>query len=181
MMQELELSKAFTLIEPGPVVMVTTAEKGKANIMTVSWHMVMDFTPRFALLTGPWNHSCKALAKTKECVLAIPTVDLLDKVIGVGTTSGEDVDKFSKFGLTAVKASEVKAPLIKECYANIECRVADYIRKHNIFVLDAVKAWIDKDGQEKSIFHARGDGTFVADGKVFNRHKQMESKLPDGV
>ena len=180
-MRELELSKAFTLIEPGPVVMVSTAYKGKANLMTISWTMVMDFTPRLALVTGPWNYSYTALTKTKECVLAIPTIDLLDKVIGVGTTSGKDIDKFAEFGLTAVRASEVSAPLIEECYANIECRVVDYIKEHGIFVLDAVKAWIDEDKLTQGIFHARGDGTFAADGKVFDRRKQMESKLPEGV
>jgi flavin reductase (DIM6/NTAB) family NADH-FMN oxidoreductase RutF len=149
--------------------------------MTGSWHMVMDFSPRFALLTGPWNYSYQALMKTKECVVAIPTIDMLDKVIGVGTMSGKDVDKFSKFGLTAVDASKVKAPLIQECYANIECRVVDYIKNHNIFVLDAVRAWVDENRQEKTIFHYRGDGTFVADGKTYRRRERMKPRLAPGM
>ncbi|MDR1691549.1 MAG: flavin reductase family protein [Rickettsiales bacterium] len=180
-MKELELYKAFTLIEPGPVIMVTTAYKGRANIMTIAWHMVMDFTPRFALLTGPWNHSYEALVKTKECVLSVPAIDLLDKVVGVGTTSGVDVDKFSKFGLTPLDAEKVKAPLIKECYANIECRVVDHLKKHDIFVLEAVKAWVDVRRKEKTIFHYRGNGTFVADGKTFDRYKQMKPKMAPGL
>jgi flavin reductase (DIM6/NTAB) family NADH-FMN oxidoreductase RutF len=65
-MKKLPLNKAFTLIEPGPVVLVTTAYKGKHNIMTLSWTMVMDFTPRFAFLTGSWNYSYKALKKQKS-------------------------------------------------------------------------------------------------------------------
>ncbi len=84
-MKELNLQKVFTLIEPGPVIMITTAYKGKYNVMTISWHMVMDFTPRFALSTGPWNYSFEALSKTKECVIAIPTIALLDKTVNVGT------------------------------------------------------------------------------------------------
>lgn len=67
----------------------------KNNIMTISWTMVMGFTPIFAMTTGPWNYSYAALLKTKECVISIPTVDLIDRVIGVGTCSGADTDKFA--------------------------------------------------------------------------------------
>ncbi len=180
-MKELELHKAFTLIEPGPVTMVTTSYKGKHNIMTISWHMVMDFTPRFALLTGPWNYSFEALTKTEECVISIPTIDLLDTVISVGTCTGSETDKFTEFGLTALDAHIVKAPLVKECYANIECKVAEYIERHNIFVLDAVKAWILPNRQKKTIFHYRGNGTFVADGTTYERRERMKSKLAPGI
>jgi len=180
-MKELELQKAFMLIEPGPVTLITTSNGGKNNVMTISWTMVMDFTPRFALLTGPWNYSCEALVKTKECVIGIATVDLLETILDVGTTTGKETNKFSKFGLTALPASLVGAPLIKECYANIECRVANYIKRHNIFVLDGVKAWIDEERKEKRILHARGDGTFIADGEIFERRERMGDKLLSGV
>src|SRR5665647_3456837 len=116
-MQELPLNKAFMLLEPGPVVLVSTADGGKSNIMTLSWHMVMDFTPKFALVTGAWNYSYKALLKTKECVIAIPAFDISQKVVEIGMCSGSDTDKFKKFELTPVKAKSVKAPLIKECIA----------------------------------------------------------------
>jgi flavin reductase (DIM6/NTAB) family NADH-FMN oxidoreductase RutF len=180
-MRELELFKAFTIIEPGPVAMVTTFNGKRANIMTISWHCVLDFSPRFVLATGHWNYSFAALMKTKECVLAIPTTDLLDKVISVGTTSGADTDKFSAFGLTPIAASDVRAPLIKECYANIECRVIDSIEKHGMVVLQAVRAWIDPARKNKTIFHYRGDGTFVADGQTFRRYAKMKPKMAPGL
>ena len=103
-MHDLKLSKAFTLIESGPVVLVTTHDEQKDNIMTISWTMVVDFTPVFAITTGEWNHSFAALRKNRECVIAIPTVDMLDKVVGIGTCSGSDTDKFAKFKLTPVHA-----------------------------------------------------------------------------
>ena len=137
-MKELDLEKAFTLIEQGPVTMVSTSLNGKNNVMTISWIMVMDFTPRFAFLTGSWNYSYEALINTRECVIAIPTIDILDTVINVGVISGSEKDKLSEFGLTALEASEVGAPLIKECYANIECRIIDHIAQHDIFVLDEI-------------------------------------------
>ena len=180
-MNKLALHKAFMLLEPGPVVLVTTADGGKNNIMTISWHMVMDFTPQFALLTGPWNHSYKALVKCKECVIAIPTVDILRTVVAIGACSGSDTDKFEKFELTPLKAKSVRAPLIGECLANIECRVSDHIKKHDIFVLDAIHAWVDDDRRERRTIHARGDGTFIVDGRTIDYRELMRSKIPPGV
>ena len=180
-MRALKLSKAFTLMESGPVVLVTTHDGQQDNIMTISWTMVMDFTPVFAITTGDWNHSCAALRKKRECVIAIPTVDMLDKVVGIGTCSGKETDKFAKFKLTPVQGKFVRAPLIKECLANMECKVIDVIEKHNIFVLEAVAAYIDPARKERRAVHAVGDGTFIVDGRRMDRKRMMASKLPTGV
>ncbi len=180
-MERMQISQAFTLMEPGPVVLVTTNDGKKNNIMTISWTMVVDFTPKFAITTGPWNYSYAALQKSKECVISIPTVDLIDKVVGVGTCSGADTDKFEKFGLTPVKGKHVRSPLIKECLANIECKVIEIVKKHNIVVLECVAAYIDPSRKEKRTLHAVGDGTFVVDGRKLNRREMMLSKLPEGV
>ena len=168
-------------MEPGPVVLVTTADKNRPNIMTLSWTMVLDFTPRFAVMTGPWNFSCKALTKTRECVIAIPTVELAKKAVQIGSCSGAEIDKFKKFRLTALEATKVNAPLIEECYANIECRVIDHIKKHNIFILDAVAAWVNDKQKTPCFFHAVGDGRFIVDGKKISHRKIMFDKIPVGV
>jgi flavin reductase (DIM6/NTAB) family NADH-FMN oxidoreductase RutF len=180
-MRPMKLNKAFTLIESGPVVLVTTHDGQKNNIMTISWTMVMDFTPVFAITTGAWNHSFAALRKHRECVIAIPTVDMLDEVVGIGTCSGADTDKFARFKLTPVPGKIVKAPLIKECLANIECKVIDMIAKHDIVVLQAVAAYRDAARKEKRTVHAVGDGTFIVDGRKIDRRKMMASRLPPGV
>jgi flavin reductase (DIM6/NTAB) family NADH-FMN oxidoreductase RutF len=180
-METMPIDKAFTLLEPGPVVLVTTHDGRKSNVMTISWTMVMDFTPRFAMTTGPWNHSYAALTESKECVIAIPTVDLLDTIVGVGTCSGADTDKFEKFGLTPLKGTHVRSPLIRECLANIECRVVDIVEKHDIIVLEGLAAYVDGSRKEKRTIHAVGDGTFIVDGRRLNRREMMRSKLPDGV
>ena len=180
-MRDLELSRVFTLIEPGPVVLVTTRDGTRNNIMTISWTMVLDFTPMLAITTGAWNHSFAALRKFKECVIAIPTVDLLDRVVGIGTSSGADTDKFAKFKLTPLDGKVVNAPLIGECLANIECKVVDIVRKHNIVVMEAVAAHMDPSRREKRTLHAVGDGTFIVDGRRLDRRKMMASKLPAGI
>ncbi len=180
-MRRMKLSSAFTLIEPGPVVWVTTEEPPNDNVMTISWTMVVDFKPRFAITTGPWNHSYAALRKRRECVIAIPAVDLLDQVIGVGTCSGADTNKFAKFGLTRRPGRVVGAPLIAECLANIECKVVDIVRKHSIVVLEGVAAVVNRARKEQRTIHAVGDGTFIVDGRRLNRKQRMASKLPAGL
>ena len=175
---ELSLNKAFMLFEPGPVILVSTHDGKKNNLMTISWHMVTDFTPTLALTTGPWNHSFKAMMKKKECVLAVPTVDIIEKVISIGDCSGKDTDKFKKFELTPLPASEVAVPLVKECLACLECKIIDYIEEPGIFLLQGVKAWIDNERKERRTFHANGDGTFVVDGEKIDLHHLMEDKIP---
>jgi flavin reductase (DIM6/NTAB) family NADH-FMN oxidoreductase RutF len=174
-MRSFPLNKAFQLIEPGPVVLLTTAHKGKPNVMTMSWHMDVDFTPIIACVVSNADYSFEALSKTKECVIAIPTVDIIKETIDIGNCSGKDTDKFAVFGLTPLPAKEVKAPLIKECLANIECRVIDarLANKYNIFILEGVKAWHDPKRKEKRTFHARGDGTFVVDGRIIDLKERM--------
>lgn len=180
-MRSLKLEKAFTLLEPGPLVLVTTRDGGRDNIMTLSWTMVLDFSPRFALTTGAWNHSFKALSKTRQCVIAVPGADLLDKAVGIGTCSGADTDKFAEFRLTPLPGKMVEAPLIKECLANIECRVVEIIKRHDIVVLEALAAWVNPARRERRSVHAVGDGRFIVDGRTLDRRKRMADKLPPGV
>lgn len=180
-MNNFPLSKAFTLLEPGPVIMVTTHDGERDNIMTLSWTMVMDFRPLFAITTGPWNYSYTALTRSRECVVAVPTADMIDTVVGVGICSGMDTHKFAKFALTPLQGTYVKAPLIGECLANIECKVIDIIEKHNIVVLEGLAAYVDESREERRTIHAVGDGTFLVDGHKLDRREMMRSKLPEGV
>src|SRR5665811_1308577 len=111
------LSKVYGLLEPGPVVLLTTARKGAANVMTMSWHTMMEFVPPLVgCVVSNRDFSFDALKATRQCVLNIPTAELAAKVVGCGNTSGRRVDKFTAFGLTREPASLVGAPLIAECY-----------------------------------------------------------------
>lgn len=180
-LEDLPLSRAFTLLEPGPVVLVTTSDGERDNVMTITWTMVLDFSPTFAIKTGPWNYSYAALSSSKECVLAIPTIDLIDKVIGIGTQTGQNMDKFEAFNLARMPARDVRPPLLSDCLANVECRVTDILEPYGIIVLDGIAAWIDNSRQERRTLHAVGDGTFIVDGETIDRRVAMRSKLPAGV
>lgn len=167
--KSLPLSKVYQLIEPGPVVMITTADHGKANVMTMSWLTMVEFEPPLiACIMSEDNYSFGALKKTKECVINIPTVELAQKVVGVGNTSGAKVDKCKKFGLSLEPAQQVSVPMISQCYANIECKVVDtqFVSKYNLFILEAVKAWIATAKKRQRMLHHCGNGVFVVDGKT---------------
>lgn len=175
-MRQLALSNVYQLIEPGPVVMLTTARGGKPNVMTMSWHMMLDFEPpMIGCVVASANHSFAALRATGECVIAIPARRLAAKVVKVGNCSGRDTDKFKAFGLTLVAASRVRPPLIAECFANLECRVTDtaMVRKYNLFMLECVQAWIDPAQKNPKTIHHHGYGKFVADGAVFRLKSRM--------
>jgi flavin reductase (DIM6/NTAB) family NADH-FMN oxidoreductase RutF len=168
-MRKFPLSKVYQLLEPGPVVLLTTAARGRADVMTMSWHMMMEFTPPLVgCVVSAGNHSFKALRATREAVIAVPTVELARKVVAVGNCSGRDVaDKFAKVGLTPLPAAEVAAPLIAECWANLECRVADMrmVARYNMFVLEVVRAWHDPARKSPRTIHHRGYGRFAVDGR----------------
>lgn len=180
-MQHFPLNRAFTLLESGPVTLVTTHNGQRDNVMTITWTMVMDFEARFALSTGPWNYSWQALVATRECVLAIPPAEMLDTIIGIGLCSGQDTDKFEKFGLARHKADRVKAPLLSSCLANIECRVVDIIEQYGLVILEGVAAHADPHRSGRSPLHAIGDGTFVTEGPPLDRREMMRPKLPPSV
>ncbi len=134
------LSKVYSLLEPGPVVMVSTALKGRNNIMTMSWHTMIDFNPPLVgCVISDRNHTFGIVKKTRECVINIPTLEIAKKAVACGNVSGAKVDKFREFGLTPEKASIVKASLIKECYASLECELADarMAGKYNFFIQGA--------------------------------------------
>ncbi|MFI4890377.1 MAG: flavin reductase family protein [Steroidobacterales bacterium] len=175
-MRTLSLSKVYQLIEPGPVVLLTTARKGRPNVMTMSWHMMVDFEPPLvACVVSNRNYSFAALKATKECVIAIPALELARKVARIGNCSGRDVEKFGKFGLRPVPAEFVAAPLIGECIANLECRVTDtsLMNKYNLFILEVLKGWIDPAQRGRKTIHHRGYGRFVADGKAIRLDSRM--------
>lgn len=175
--RSLPLSKVYTLLEPGPVVLVSTAGKKWPNIMAMSWHLMMEFEPPLVgCIISDRDHTFGLLKKSKECVINIPTVEIAEQVVGCGNTTGASTDKFQTFGLTPKPASVVGAPLIDECYANLECRVMDtrLVNTYCFFVLEVVKAWIDPETKEPKTLHHEGSGQFMVAGKRIRLKSKMK-------
>ena len=175
-MKKLELAGVYRLIEPGPVVLLTTARNGRANVMTMSWHMMVEFEPPLiACVVSDADYSFAALRETKECVIAIPAVRLAQQVVNIGNCSGRDVAKFEKFGLTPIAAKRVAAPLIGECFANLECKVVDrrLVNMYNLFIVEVLQAWIDPSQKNPKTIHHHGYGKFVVDGEILKLKSKM--------
>jgi flavin reductase (DIM6/NTAB) family NADH-FMN oxidoreductase RutF len=166
-------------LETGPIVLVSSKWKDQTNIMTMGWHMMLEFSPAlFACYIWDGNHSFEMIRKSKECVINIPTVDLVDKAVGIGNCTGGKIDKFEEFGLTRVTGDEVEAPIIKECYANFECRLADQdmIKRYGVFVWEVVKAHVARSPKNPKTLHYRGQGEFMVAGSTINRKEKFKSQ-----
>jgi flavin reductase (DIM6/NTAB) family NADH-FMN oxidoreductase RutF len=174
-MKSFPIQKVYRLMEPSPIVLVSTY-RGKPNLMTMGFHMMIQHDPPLiGAVIGDWDYSYMALTSTRECVIAIPGVDLAKKVVDIGNCSGQDVDKFKKFNLTPLPAKKVKAPLVGQCLANIECKVADtrMVNKYSLFILEAVSAYINPGRKEQRTLHHQGNGTFKVDGRTIDLRKRM--------
>jgi len=175
--KSLPLSKVYGLLEPGPVVLLTTAEKGRPNIMAMSWHTMMEFEPPLVgCVVSNRNHSFGLLKATGECVINIPTLELAAQVVGCGNTSGRKRDKFKAFGLTQTAAARVKAPLIDECFASLECKLVDakLVAKYCFFIVEVVQAWIDRSRKDPRTLHHRGRGAFMVAGETIKLPSKMK-------
>jgi flavin reductase (DIM6/NTAB) family NADH-FMN oxidoreductase RutF len=167
---EVPISKAYRLINYGPVVLVTSAHKDRQNVMTVAWTSPLSAKPMLVGVSIASSHlSCEIIRKSEEFVINIPTFELKAKVEGCGSVSGREVDKFKEFGLTPEPASKVRPPLIKECAAHLECSVVKAVETgdHTTFVgeveaASAQEGFLTKDGvvdisKFKTLHHLGGE------------------------
>ena len=165
------VEKVRHFLEPGPVVLVSSAWNGQYNIMTMGWHTVMEFSPSLVgCVISSANHSFEMVRRSRQCVINLPTKALTDEVVGIGTSSGAQINKFEHFGLTADKADSVEAPLIRECYANFECQLADdaLVDKYNFFIWEVVSARVAVSPKNPETLHYKGEGVFMVAGKVIH-------------
>jgi flavin reductase (DIM6/NTAB) family NADH-FMN oxidoreductase RutF len=171
---DLPVGQVRRYLEPGPIVLVSSAWKGQRNIMTMGWHTVMEFSPSLiGCVISSGNHSFELVRRSRECVINLPTTALTEAVVGIGTSSGAEIDKFDHFGLTAEAASRVSAPQIRECHASFECRLADasLVGKYNFFIWEVVHAQVAVTPKHPETLHYTGDGVFMISGKIISRRR----------
>jgi flavin reductase (DIM6/NTAB) family NADH-FMN oxidoreductase RutF len=174
------VDKIRRYLEPGPIVLVSSAWRGEKNIMTMGWHTVMEFTPSLVgCVIAGGNHSFDLIRRSKECVINLPTTALTDTAVGIGNCSGADTDKFEKFGLTALPAQKVKAPLIAQCHANFECKLKDtrLVERYNFFIFEVVKAHVARRPVHPQTLHYTGDGVFMVSGKIVSRRNRFKPEM----
>ena len=171
---DLPLHEVRRFLEPGPVVLVTSAHAGERDVMVMGWHTVMEFTPSLiGCVISSANHSHGLIRASGECVINLPTSSQLEAVLGVGSTSGVDTDKFAAFGLTPEDSALVAAPSIRECHAQFECRLHDdsLVERYDFFIWEVVAARALARPRHPETLHYKGDGTFMVAGKVIRRQR----------
>jgi flavin reductase (DIM6/NTAB) family NADH-FMN oxidoreductase RutF len=149
--------------------MVTCAdEAGKSNIVTLAWSMPTSFDPPLvAISVAPQRYSHKLIEKTGEFVVNVPTIEIARETLFCGRVSGRSHDKFKEAPLTALPAKRVKAPLIKECIAHLECKLVQRMTTgdHTIFIGKVLAAWVNEGAfdnkfnpsKAKLLYHLGGD------------------------
>lgn len=175
--QPFPLGKVYGLLEPGPVILLTTAANGQADVMTQSWHMMVEFEPPLvACIVSGRNHSFDLLRASGECGINIPTVELAERVVACGNTTGREIDKFAHFHLKTFAGGEIAVPLLADCYANLECRVVDetLVDRYNLFILEVVAAWRDEARADPRTLHHQGWGSFRVDGELLTLPSKMK-------
>ena len=172
--QAVPLDQVRRYLEPGPVLLVSSAHAGERDVMVMGWHTVMEFTPSLiGCVISSANHSFGLIRASGECVLNLPTSAQLEQVLGVGSTSGADIDKFAAFGLSAEPAELVGAPALAECHAQFECRLHDdsLVDRYNFFVWEVVAARALSSPRHPETLHYKGDGVFMQSGPILRRRR----------
>lgn len=174
------LERAREHLETGPIVLLSTAYRGQRNVQTLGWHMVMEFEPSlWGCYIWEENLSRQLAERSRECVVNIPTAEMLDDVVRIGNCSGRDEDKFERFGLTARKARSVGAPLIDECYASFECRLHDrrMVKRYSLFIWEIVAAHVALRPANPQTVHYRGQGRFRVAGRTVSRRRLFKPEM----
>ncbi len=170
--EPLPVEQVRRYLEPGPIVLVSSAWNGRRNIMTMGWHTVMEFSPSLVgCIISEANETFDIVRHSRECVINVPTTALTDEVVGIGNCHGSEADKFERFGLTAEPAERVAAPLVAECVANFGCRLADdaLVDRYNFFIWEVVSARVAVSPRHPQTLHYTGDGVFMVSGKIISR------------
>jgi flavin reductase (DIM6/NTAB) family NADH-FMN oxidoreductase RutF len=167
-------------LEPGPIVLVSSRWCDQVNVMTLGWHTVLEFSPSLVgLMISAGNYSFQMIRASRECVINLPTTRLTETVVGIGNTTGAEIDKFAEFGLSIEEAVQVGAPTIRECHASFECRLHDdaLVERYNFFIFEVVKAHVAATPRHPETLHYTGDGVFMVSGKIISRRASFKSEM----
>jgi flavin reductase (DIM6/NTAB) family NADH-FMN oxidoreductase RutF len=116
------------------------------------------------------------IEETGEFVVNVPTMNIVKETLFCGRISGTDCDKFKETHLTPSRAKRVRAPIIKECVAHLECKLVKSVKtgNHTLFVGEVLTAYVNESAFDttfdvkkvKPVFHMGGDDFATVSSKV---------------
>lgn len=177
MKKEVNLLDARRLINSGNLILVSTADEDKKNIVTVAWHIPLSSEPPLiGIALAKEHYSSELIMVSEEFTINIPNWPLLEKAIYCGSVSGREKDKFAETGLTPeppVKLAE--APRIKECIGAIECDLYETIElgDHYLFIGQPVYAEAEEElFNDNAWDSAKAELIYHLSGKYFNKSSE---------
>ncbi|MDI9277741.1 flavin reductase family protein [Pantoea sp. EABMAA-21] len=175
------VSKARKYLEPDPVVLLSSQFEDHHDIMTLGWHTILEFSPSLVgCMIANGNYSHELIRQSGQCVINIPSADLVDSVVAIGNCHGDRLDKFDAFHLTPEPAKVVNAPLIDECFASFECQLYDdsMVNNYGFFIFEIVKAHVADKPEFPPTLHYTGEGRFtVMSNSVLDKHHDFKPEM----
>jgi flavin reductase (DIM6/NTAB) family NADH-FMN oxidoreductase RutF len=154
MKKSIEVAKYRTYAFPKITALVTSMKGDKPNVFTVAWHSpISSKPPLYGISVHPNRYSHELILEAKEFVVNFPDMALMEETHRCGRMSGRQKDKFELTGLTPMPAEKVKAPLIKECYSHLECRLYHHVTlgDHTWITGEVVAVHADEDRFENDV------------------------------
>ena len=175
------LEKFYQHAFPMPTVLVTcNDQKGKTNIITIAWHTTISKNPHlYGISIAPGRYSHDLIKENKEFVVNFVPYELVDKAHFCGTHSGKKTDKTSETKLTLAPSNKVKVPIIKECYAHLECKLIKNLTAgdHTLFIGEVVAVQAEKQAFENNLLQlAKIQPLYYVGGKSYTTTSKTEKK-----
>ncbi|MGQ9823861.1 MAG: flavin reductase family protein [Desulfotomaculales bacterium] len=141
--ESLPVEEAYRLINPGCVVLLTSAYRDRQNVMALAWHTPLSRRPPLVGIAVAQKHfTAELISASEEFALNIPGADLLEQVLFCGRVCGREKDKFKEARITPETAKKIRAPLVAQCAGYLECGVVDRhkVGDHYLFVGEVLAA-----------------------------------------
>lgn len=179
-MTPVDLAHATRLVNHGPTVLVVSAHGGHRDVMAAAWSMPVEFTPpRIALVIDKSTYTRELVEASGVLLLSIPCRVSADLTLTVGSVSGREGDKFSRFGLISEPSPQLGLPMLDGCVAHLECRVIREPHteaRYDTFFVEVLSAQADSrvfaqgrwtfrdDNTDLHTLHHLGAGLFALPG-----------------
>jgi len=179
---KIENLKGLRLLNPGPLVLITSKYQGKSNIVTAAWTSPVSHSPplvAISLSTKRFSHII--IGNSKEFTINIPSIEFLDKVLLCGSESGRNINKFKEYKLKEVRGKKVSCPSIKECFGFLECKVIDSFLcgDHYLFIGEIVNCEVEKgfykeyiDIEKVKFINHLGGPYFTYSGELIEKKRE---------
>ncbi len=127
-------------------------EQGKFNPITLGMMMTPSIRPPiFAVSIGRNQYSVGAFRRSREFVVALPSVAQHDETVLYGTKSGRVMDKLAAAGAKTQPAEVIEGVLLADAVANFECKLVAEVEAgdHIVFFGEVVATHVNETPQSR--------------------------------